>query len=291
VTTGLALGVLGAAARWMRRAHLGQALAFAVDRIDGLFLRADRPPLAVAVEGVHLRGYLRHRGFLEYVARGMVDERFYRSLILDALKPRTTFVDAGAHVGLYSILACNTARRVLAFEPDPYNRAALSVNVARCGSPKIEIHAAAVADHAGRGAFRAFRGTLSGSLGAREVEEYRELSAELVCLDDVLADDGLEDLVVKLDVEGAEPRALAGMSETIRRAPELALFVEVNPNALDAAGSSAERLVADLLAAGLQCAFVDEGRRLLQPLNKAAAVEKGNLLCRKCALSRHASGR
>jgi FkbM family methyltransferase len=281
LTTRRSLGVLGAAAHWTRRAGLGRALAFIVDRVDYLLMRAERPPLFATAEGVRFRGYLRHRSFLEYLAHGMASETLYRSLVLDTVETQTTFVDAGAHIGLYTALVCGKARRVIAFEPDPYNVAALRLNVARRGCGNVEIRAEAVADRVGRARFRSFRSTFSGSLAARAVEGYRELEIDLVCLDDVLEDADLEDLVVKLDIEGAEARALAGMRETIRRARVLALFVEVNAQALEAAGSSAEQLIADLLATGLDCRFVDEVRRTLVPLSTTPMPTKGNLFCRK----------
>jgi FkbM family methyltransferase len=286
LTTRRRLRLLGAAAHWTRRAGLSRAVAFVVNGLDYLLLRAERPPLFATAEGVQFRGYLRHRSFLEYLAHGMPGETFYRSLVLGAVETQTTFVDAGAHIGLYTALVCGKARRVIAFEPDPYNVAALRLNVARRGCANVEIRAEAVADRVGRTRFRAFHSTFSGSLAARAVEGYRELEIDLVCLDGVLEEADLEDLVVKLDIEGAEPLALAGMRETIRRARALALFVEVNAQALAAGGSSAERLISDLLGAGLECKFVDEVRRTLVPLGTTSVPLKGNLLCRKACARR-----
>ena len=279
---GRALVVLGAAARWTRRARLERGLGFFVDSADRVFAHAQKPPLTANVDGVQFRGYLRHRSFLEYLATGMTKESYYRSLILNAVEAETTFVDAGAHIGLYTVLACQKAHRVVAFEPDPYNVAALRINVERRGCGNVEIHAQALADRAGRARFHAFRSTFSGSLVAREVEAYRECETELVSLDDVLAED-VANLVVKLDVEGAEPLVLAGMRETIRRARKLTLFVEVNPQALEAGGSSARRLVTNLLGMGMECAFVDEERRTLVSLIEDRPLGKGNLRCQRAS--------
>ena len=275
------LSLLGAGAALARRARLGRALAVMMDAADRVLLRTLTPPLATSVEGLELRGYLRHRGFLEYVAQGMAEETFYRSLLLRSVDSETTFVDGGAHIGVYTILMCRRARRVVVFEPDPYNVAALERNVRRAGCSNVEIHVAALANESGQATFRAFRSTFSGSLAAREVDDYREFATDVVSLDEVLDDADLRALVVKLDVEGAEPLALVGMRETIRDAARLVLFVEVNPEALEAGGSSAQRLLEDLLASGMECAFADEEARALVPMRETAPLSKGNLVCRK----------
>src|SRR5213596_1475545 len=149
----------------------------------------------------------------------MPEERFYRSLVVDAVDGQTTFVDGGAHIGVYTLLAARCAARVIAFEPDPYNFAALRRNIAAAGCENVEIRAQAVADRNGRATFRAFRSTFSGSLLPREMDEYREFETEIVRLDDALADVDLRTLVVKLDVEGAEPLALLGMQQTLKNTP------------------------------------------------------------------------
>jgi FkbM family methyltransferase len=277
-----ALRILGAAARLGRRLGFGRAVTAVVDAADGVLLRARTPPLAARVEDFELTGYLRHRGFLEYVARGMTEESFYRSLVVSAVDCETTFVDAGAHIGIYTILVCRRARRVLAFEPDPYNAAALKANIASAGCSNVEIRSEALADAPGHAQFRSFRSTFSGSLAAREVDDYTEFETHVISLDNVL-DPPPEagPLVVKLDLEGAERLALTGMARTLRQARRIVLFVEINPEALAAGGSSAEDLLADLRATQMECAFIDEVARALLPLDEAAPDRKGNVVCRK----------
>jgi FkbM family methyltransferase len=275
------LGGLGAAAGSARRIGLGRAVNASVDAVDAVLLRAGTPPLKTRLGDLELCGYLRHRGFLEYAGAGMREERYYRSLVLTAVDSATAFVDAGAHIGVYTLLTCGRARRVLAFEPDPYNFAALRRNVDNARFANVELRREAVAAQAGAAAFRSFRSTFSGSLAPREVDTYRVVEVQTITLDDALEDSDLASLVVKLDVEGAEPLAVAGMSGTIRRARKLSLFVEVNPEALKAAGSSSERLLQDLLAAGLECSWVDEEHQTLVPVIEGHLRTKGNMMCVK----------
>lgn len=275
------LGTLGAAAMSARRVGLGRPLNALMDAADALLLRAQAPPLKASFGQLELRGYLRHRGFLDYVARGMREESYYRTLVDAAVDSRTTFVDAGAHIGVYTLLVCRRARRVVAFEPDPYNLAALRRNVQRGGCENVEIRSEAVAKQAGHAEFRAFRSTFSGSLAPREVDSYRTLDVRTTPIDSALEDSDLGSLVVKLDVEGAEPLALAGMRRSIRQAGRLVIFAEVNSEALEAGGSSAELLVGTLLAADMECGWVDEKQRSLMPLRDASRLRKGNVMCEK----------
>ena len=255
-----------------------------IDAVDACLLRAEAPLLKTSLDEGELRGYLRHRGFLEYVENGMREESYYRSLVVAAVNSETTFVDAGAHIGVYTMLTCRHARRVLAFEPDPYNLAALRRNVGRAACGNVDIRPEAVADRAGNADFRAFRSTFSGSLTPRRVDAYRTVAVETISLDAVLTDSDHRNLVVKLDVEGGEPLALRGMSATISRARRLAIFAEVNAEALEAGGSSVRQLVQDLLATGLECSWIDEDRRTLVPVQSvpdANRLNKGNVMCVK----------
>jgi FkbM family methyltransferase len=169
MTAARLLGALGTAAVSARRVGLGRALNALLDAGDALLLRAHAPLLKATSEQLELRGYLRHRGFLDYVAHGMREESYYRSLVVAAVDSRTTFIDAGAHIGVYTLLTCRRARRVVAFEPDPYNPAALRRNVRRSGCENVEIRAEAVAELAGHAEFRSFRSTFSGSLTPRRL--------------------------------------------------------------------------------------------------------------------------
>src|SRR5205085_5896429 len=110
--------LLGAAARAARRIGLRRPLRLGRDLVDESFVRRARPPLRTEVEGVGVRGFLRHRSFLAEAGR---DGTTYRPLFTASLRPGMTVVDGGAHVGLYSAIASSLVGaegHVLAFEPD-----------------------------------------------------------------------------------------------------------------------------------------------------------------------------
>jgi FkbM family methyltransferase len=260
---GRALSTLGTGARWARGVGLGRLMQAGRDGADAAFLRLGRPPLRAEVGGLTVRGYLRHRSFLAHLESGTYEPE-YRRLFERELRPGATVVDAGAHIGTYTLLACRgvgPSGRVVAIEPDPYNARALAANVRRQRCVNVTIVRKAVADSPGRARFQQSLGTISSSFEARAGRgPFRELELDVTSIDAELEGAELDAVVVKLDVEGAEPRALAGMTDTIRRAGSVALFLEVNPSALRAAGSDEAALLAQVDALGLEAAPIGDER-------------------------------
>lgn len=174
--------------------------------------------------------------------------------LLRLLQPGSVFVDVGASVGYFTILAARAVGpkgRVIACEPGPQNHSALLLNTVVNNLDNVRILPCAVSDTAavllyhhlggGNGAISAFDGTPE-SVGTRELVQARRL-------DDILEGEPRVD-VVKIDVEGAEGRVIAGATQTLRRhAP--ALLFEFSPPGLQAvSGVSGEDLLASLAALG-----------------------------------------
>jgi len=274
------LATLGGCAWAFRRLRAERALVATRDSVDSMLVRAGRPPLRTHVGSVELRGFLRHRSFLADVTSDK-HEPFLRQVLLAELRPETLFIDVGAHVGLYTLLAASRVAHVIAFEADPYTAAALTANVARSGARNVRVVAKAVSDQVGKTAFWQSSGTYSSSLIRRppEVTE-RRLEVEATTIDAEVPD-AMSDIVVKIDAEGAELQVLAGSTRLLSSAERAVLLVESNPPALAGAGKAPEDLVAALRALGLQLMLVDDVSRSVEPLgNRAIGGWKGNLLCR-----------
>jgi FkbM family methyltransferase len=267
---GRVLSTLGTGARWARGVGLDRLMQTGRDGADAAFLLLGRPPLRADVDGLTLRGYLRHRSFLAHLASGTYEPE-YRRLFLRELRPGATVVDAGAHIGTYTLLACRavgSTGRVLAIEADPYNVRALEPNIRRAGCANVTIVGKAVADAPGRARFQQSLGTISSSFEARAGRgPFRQLDVEVTSIDAELKDVDVDALVVKLDVEGAEPRALVGTRETIARAGSVALFLELNPSALAASGSDETTLLAQVDALGLEATTIGDERVGSGPTN------------------------
>lgn len=247
--------LLGRAARLARAAGLGSALRLVRDGADAALLRVHTPVLRAQFEGAQLRGFLRHRSFLAGIDRGDYEPTL-RNLILASAGPGTLFVDAGAHVGFYSLLAARAGADVVALEPDPYNLAALRRNL---HGTRAEVLGSAVSDSIGAASFHLSSSTTGGSLVDRgDIEMTRSVSVETTTVDAVVEGRAFDTLVLKVDVEGAEPAVLAGAQRALRDPPSAVVIAEVHPNALAANGSNPDDVVAPLRDAGYEILFVDQ---------------------------------
>ncbi|HEV2736093.1 MAG TPA: FkbM family methyltransferase [Longimicrobiaceae bacterium] len=134
-------------------------------------------------------------------------------LFAEHVRPGTTVLDVGAHVGYYTLLSAvlaGPAGSVWAFEPNPQNCAFLRRHLEINGCANARVTEAAVSDAAGRARFDFGRGSGTGHLagdGALEVETVR--------LDDFVRERGIAPTAIKIDVEGAEVRVLDGGRDTL----------------------------------------------------------------------------
>jgi FkbM family methyltransferase len=271
---------LGRLAASARRFGLGRVARFGRDAADGLFRTIKRPPLRVEVDGIEIRGFLRHRSFLAHIGGGDY-ETFLRSQFLAALDGADLVLDVGSHTGFYALLAATRRPRlrVIAVEPDAYNVEALRENI-RAASARVELVAKAASNRSGRAIFHQNLGTVGSSLVERRgTGPIRVVEAETTTIDELVGPAPPGAVLLKLDVEGAESLALAGAERTLRSASAATAIVELNPLALAAAGSSGPELVQRLEQLGLDVSFLDEEQRALVP--PGAADRKGNLLARR----------
>ncbi len=144
------------------------------------------------------------------LTRELVLDRIYESDVI-ALRPGLgTVLDAGAHVGIFSLQASQWAKRVVALEANRINFDLLSLNVDRNALDNVEPRHLALwkttseampfstAHHSGGGRVD----EESGDEGTGAVRYVRTVS-----LDDLVSELGPIDLL-KVDVEGAEYEAL-----------------------------------------------------------------------------------
>jgi FkbM family methyltransferase len=131
------------------------------------------------------------------------------------------FLDIGANTGFYSIMFAvkNLADRIIAFEPDPGNFARLIANLSANGRlmDRVEAVPLAVGDTDGEvilyEAHRYNRGE-STIVVPEQTPQQVKFRVRQIRLDDQYAFAG-RTLIVKMDVEGYEFHALAGMERTL----------------------------------------------------------------------------
>lgn len=164
------------------------------------------------------------------IAREKRYEPHVTHVLRSVLSPGHTFVDVGANIGYFSLLAASlvgSAGRVIAFEPNPANCELLRRSATANGFEKvIDLHPVAVAEQNQQLHF-ATAGIDSNGRVVNPAEAAAEVvplpTVEAVALDDALASCDRVD-VIKLDVEGAEARAWRGMQAIVHRHHPVLIF-------------------------------------------------------------------
>jgi FkbM family methyltransferase len=160
------------------------------------------------------------------------------SLVLDALRPEDLFLDVGANVGSYTVLASGVVGcRTIAFEPVPATVEALEANVRLNDlGDRVRVVQAAVGDTSGTVLVTTTRDTTNRVLTEEESTDGGaswddRLEVPLVRLDDAVSPAELaaaERVILKIDVEGFEVPVLRGAEGLLASGKVLAVLVEIN---------------------------------------------------------------
>lgn len=190
--------------------------------------------------------------------------------------------DIGAHIGYFThamSIEVGPGGHVFAFEPSPENFSLLQRNVARAGLANAACSQLAVADRTGAEPMYVSPGHSNHSLVPGYAESGETVQVNVTTLDAFLAPVKLGHLcLVKVDAEGAEPRILKGMRQTIESTPDLVLVIEINPRALECAGSSPDLLIDAIESSDLVPRLIDPDGGLAEPRGHAFD-DAPNLLC------------
>jgi FkbM family methyltransferase len=154
------------------------------------------------------------------------------ALLRHALDPGMTFVDVGAQIGYFSIIAAalvGAGGAVYSFEPDPDCFSRLAAN--SCAYPWVTAHKSAVADRTGEITFyRSPKQSESGwgAIFSEKDSKRAQLSVRVCALDNWMSVEGIERIdVLKMDVEGAEYRVLEGAQAVVAKTRPM-MWVEAN---------------------------------------------------------------
>jgi FkbM family methyltransferase len=225
-----------------------------------------RSDLQIAVDSTDLR-------LLEvfYESRSQNPEQ---SVLRTLLREGDSFIDVGANYGTFSLVAASIvgpSGRVVAIEPQPKLAGLIRKSAQLNGFANLEVENLAAGS--GRSDGRIYvprrdtgRAGLHPAFSART--RYDTLDARVERLDSAIDWRGLPgNLVMKIDVEGAERDVIRGASDLIDdRNP--ALIVELNPWSAGAAGYTVPELLDALKEKGYDCfvpvaSFVGAGSEIV----------------------------
>lgn len=180
-----------------------------------------------------------------------------RQMLEAELQPDGTFVDGGANIGFYTLLAARRVGgggQVVAFEMMPDTAEILRCHVAENGPLPVKVVERALSERSCDWVSASVEPGQHGqaSIVGDEADGRSRVSVQTITLDDALVDLGPIDLI-KLDLEGAEFLALSGGKDVLARTA--CLIFESNDQdprifaLLETAGFVVERLdAADFVA-------------------------------------------
>jgi FkbM family methyltransferase len=197
-------------------------------------------------------------------------------LILHALRPKDVFVDVGANVGSYTILAAGVCEAsVIAVEPIPATYAHLLDNI-RLNN----LESLVTAKNIGLGAspdtlrFSVAFDTMNHVLSDEEQHSAAGTTVAVDTMDAVLG--GRVPTVIKIDVEGFETPVLQGAEKTLQSDGLLAVLMELNGSG-DRYGFNERDLHSKIVGLGFSPCAYDPFTRVLTAL-EAKNAESGNTL-------------
>ena len=185
--------------------------------------------------------------------------------IKSSLRPGDCFVDIGANIGHYSLLASRIvgeSGKVVAIEAAQWIHAILDRHVAlnRCKN----IRTVQVAASAKRGVVKLYPGG-SGNIGKTTTvehatpagEDIKPVEVQALPMAEILSEDEVRQTrIIKIDVEGAELQVLRGLAPLLgRMRNDLEVAMEISPSLMPDAEAAREEIFAVMQAAGFS-AFV-----------------------------------
>ena len=164
------------------------------------------------------------------------------AVLRELLRPGDTMLDIGANIGVMSLQAAalvGATGRVIAVEPDGRNHATLLASAAENGFDHLIALRLAFSDRCG---LVSMSGNSNGSVipAGQGADLVQAVTGDMILADLTRLD------LVKIDIEGHEPEALAGMMRSIERLRPTFLL-EFNPLRLGGIDSARAVAMAGLL--------------------------------------------
>lgn len=221
------------------------------------------------------------------VARGMTGAtgNLYNGLhefedmgfLLHFLRKDDLFVDIGANIGSYTILASSViGSRSFSFEPIPATFDWLRKNIAvNSASDRVRLYNKGVGSRSGMLVFTADQDTTNHVVeNLPDSNSSGHISVEVVTLDEILGNE--KPILLKIDVEGFESKVLEGACRTLSATDTRAVIMEINGSGTRY-GVSDDVLLTKMKDFGFDTFYYDPFTRKLTPL-KGQAAQIGNTL-------------
>jgi FkbM family methyltransferase len=188
---------------------------------------------------------------------GYYDRSAY-PLLRSLVRPGGLCIDVGANIGYWTLgmsKLVGGSGNVYSFEPDPSVRQQLVQNIAlNAFADNVVVRPEALSSAAGAVSFnRADVGHHSGWGSIERFEDIVQSQTVVQCktFDEFRRESEIDYVdLMKIDVEGHEPRVIAGMHETLIAGRVGAIIIEINAPRLRQVGASFDSVLAQLQTFG-----------------------------------------
>ena len=190
-------------------------------------------------------------GALHFGVYEKAETRFFQSACRDGM----TFLDVGANLGYYTALATRAVGpngRVLAVEPDPDSFGYLEQTIAANAVGNVQAFPVAASDAPATLPLYISTDNRGDNRLYASGEDRPQVEVTARPLDALLRENKIDTVdLIKIDVQGYEPKVIAGLRETIAASPNLTLLTEFWPQGIDEAGEDANEFLQTLRELGL----------------------------------------
>jgi len=179
------------------------------------------------------------------------------------LRPGMIAADVGANWGYFTLTCAHLVGprgTVIALEPHPLLSSTLAGNVTRNDLRQVEVLALAAGARGGTRGFVGFArdGGNSGVSRGASSAERADFESRIAALDDLLDERRQSRIdLTKIDIEGGEVDAIAGMSAGLAAGRYRFVLLECHPELIARAGSTIERCLEPFTRAGYRGWRVD----------------------------------
>lgn len=189
------------------------------------------------------------------------DEKFETQVFGNHLKKGMTVVDLGANIGFYSLFArsiVGESGKVFSFEPFPENIALLRESIKQNGFTNVILVESAVSDKSGTHIFHLSPDACSEHSLLDLGFEYADTSIQKTILVQTLTVDDYFTKYhpdtkidfIKMDIEGSESMALAGMQNTLEQNRTISLMTEFWANGFRESNNDPKDFLEELTGLG-----------------------------------------
>ena len=200
-------------------------------------------------------------------------------IVCRLLRVYGTFIDIGANIGWYTVIAQRVMRRdsrIYAFEPEPGNFHLLRSNArSQRSGPATTLVQSAVSDGVGTTEMYPSPPNQGDHRIYASEAGRTSIRVPVTTIDSYFADHVLPPMLLKSDTQGSEPRIIRGSRQALSaNLAASTVILEFWPRGMTASGESVDAFVADLAKLPHQPFLIDSEVGQIRPIDWQALAQR-----------------